>query len=160
MLYALSKTFWYSLYDIEPETEIIDLFSQWIRFGWVGAAFDEPEDVRVLQKLIEHLHKYKEHPNQLALYRAARQLFALGLFRNTLLPVEDCSHCAREMQSEPHVPEIRVKCSCALVCSLECEFACNPLSLHQLSRMAIRRSLGMNNFESPWAKLGLKNWVG
>lgn len=123
----------------------------WICNGWICAQSKE----QCLYALVRDLHV------DYSVYRIARQLLALGLFREPepqeaklqqlRWPLrcfydEDYSrfiHC--DICRIGHKQESTQECP--LVAPLMTEFFRNPLSLQQLSRIEIRRSVGMNDFE-------------
>ena len=117
------------------------LFTLWIRLGWLGSADDEYDDPIAFLWLIESLHECARHPKREALLRIIRQLYALGLCRDMEFPLRNCIVCLFQSGFQ------KSKCLDAMALSLRKEFIQNPPSLLQLARMAIRRRLGMNDFE-------------
>lgn len=134
-----------------PEAETLSILSVCIRSGWICDQSGET----ILCRLVAHLH-FRD-VRRVAL-RIARQLLALGLCRKPVL--------APAAEGEPALPwprncffeeahsEVCARCrvphtaeDCPLVVPLAEEFFRKPLSLLQLSRIAIRSSLGMNQFE-------------
>lgn len=136
--------------------------SHWIRYGWICVE----ENEHILYDLVSDLHASDRLPNKLngaSVFRITRQLLALGLFRK------------RGNNSKPQWPRrcliagdvARAKCNTCLTnrfkCTKECQLAAplvveffqNPLSLQQLSRIEIRRSVGMKEFENRIKKLPL-----
>lgn len=127
---------------------------QCIRFGLIGCASDDPDDAAVLSKFVDRAYKWLSCPDRKQAYDIARQLLALGLLQmgGGLLQFDQCEKCYAT--SHPEVSyyfvkkeHLQAKCFDVYALSLQREFFEKPLSLLQLSRAAIRRQLGMNDFE-------------
>ena len=165
-----------NMFEIGQSAESEFFVSQCIRFGWIGAANMEPDDADVLSRLLDSVPvgtytsgylTISNSPDLEMRFRIARQLLALGIFRAQIRHrFYQCSKCYKFLSpndSYENVIKHRTKCSDARALSLQTEFLQNPLSLHQLSRAAIRRSLGMNDFErrvqTLWLPRRLREYV-
>ena len=117
---------------------------QLILCGLIGVCNDYPDDSPVLSELIyELLNNKMESLRWESLFRIARQLLALALFRQRgavlfLFYLKIFFKISEEEERKFPVDN---------VLSLRTEFFRNPLSLLQLSRAAIRRLFAMNDFE-------------
>ena len=70
------------MFRISSNADIEYYISQLIRCGWIGVGSDYPDDTCVLSKIIAQLlNNYLRIVHWKSLFRIARQLLALGLFR-------------------------------------------------------------------------------
>lgn len=132
-------------------TRIQVLVSEWLRNGWLCAQSGEQS----IYLLVANLHS-SDISDRRAAFRIARQLLALAFFLepvgypklqwprryfyNVNFVHRSCAACALG-----HRPETTLECQRVL--PLINEFFRNPLSLQQLSRIELRRSVGMIDFE-------------
>ena len=117
---------------------------QLILYGWIGVGNDDPDHAGVLFRLLHQLLLSELDLLQWeSLFRIARQLFALGLFRQR---GESLFHFYLVIILK-HLERKKRKFPVARVFSLRSEFFRNALSLLQLSRASIRCQFGMNDFE-------------
>lgn len=111
-------------------------FSVWISSGWIVA--QQGDETRA--NIIARLHAFGiNEAGGLVFFRMARQLLALGLYRD-LRPHCGIANCTNLVNRNDQL-------HCERIDPLVNEFIQNPLSLLQLARMEVRRSLGMNAFE-------------
>ena len=137
-----------------PETDIrsssflkalIDMFgnewytctSEWLCHGWICAQKNDWTCLRVL--LASHSSNNNVH------FHILRQLLSLGLFRDAESEQFWSARC--EGCSNEHQAELVTRRQCRLLMPLVEEFFRKPLSLLQLSRVEIRRLVGMNDFK-------------
>lgn len=94
----------FRMFNIGECFESAMIVGQCIRFGWIDAASDEPEDANVLKLLIDLVHNDMLSTRSSFLvkahFRIIRQLLALGLSRAGLSNLfEHCHCCARLFHS-------------------------------------------------------------
>ena len=120
--------------------------AQWIQLGWVGTSSSSdasPHDAEALPELISVL---LENSQQDEYSRCVRQLYALGIFRmrEVLRSLDKLHEIAEEVDvgvfapRQNYFPRRRF---------LEMDFVRTPHTLLQLSRVSIRRSVRMSDFE-------------
>ena len=125
------------LFCTESNDYIEYFVGQLIRCGFIGVSSDSSDDEYEVLSQVLDLLSCNVLSKQESAFRIARQLFALGIFRE-----RGALSFHRYLQCNP-VDEARV----SSICNLQTEFFRNPLSLQQQSRAAIRQLVGMNDFE-------------
>lgn len=108
------------------------------------------------RQLLYIIHKEKESSQDSAAFRVCRQLLALGVFRRPVDadPIVLWTKCClygthRLIQCDfcSEGKELSTTEECPIVARLGSEFFSGPLTLQQLSRIEIRRCIGVRHFE-------------
>lgn len=119
--------------------------SEWIRNGWI---YYQEGDESCFSRIIKSIHSV-DAANSNAAYRIARQLLALGIFREPGASSMLTSHCScfNNRCDESNVRPPRRKNQYPHLLPLLNGFFRETLSLLQLSRIEIRDAVGMRYFE-------------
>ena len=131
----------FSIRDLEtPNANKIYYMCECLRNGWICVQSDDWSCLHLFDSLSLH---YEQSATVLQI---VRQLCALGHFRGpdrVDFWTDRCRQCSLVTDFNPPVPNQE----CVIMAPLLDEFFQKPLSLLQLSRMEIRRLVGMNDFE-------------